>query len=71
MARKKAYYEEYHYNCMHGMQAEELYLDQEQKNDAEPLGTEKILQVLSCPQTAQGNQITCASYGDHFLSTGQ
>ena len=43
------YHEKYHYFGLHGLQTAELYDDQEQTDDAESAGDEKILQILQVP----------------------
>jgi len=43
------YHAKYHYFGLHGLQTAELYDDQEQKDDAESAGAEKILQILQIP----------------------
>jgi hypothetical protein len=42
-------HEKYHYVGLHGLQTAELYDDQEQEDDAESAGDEKILQILPVP----------------------
>jgi len=46
---RRFYHEKYHYLGLYGLQAAKLYDDQEQKDDAESAGTEKILQILQIP----------------------
>jgi len=43
------YHEKYHYFGLHGLQTAELYDNQEQEDDAESAGDEKILQILPVP----------------------
>jgi hypothetical protein len=43
------YHEKYYYFGLHGLQTAELYDDQEQEDDAESAGDEKILQILPVP----------------------
>ena len=44
-----SYHEEYYYFSLYGLQATELYDNQEQEDDAESVGDEKVLQILPVP----------------------
>jgi hypothetical protein len=46
---RRFYHEKYHYLGLHGLQTAKLYDDQEQENDAESAGAEKVLQILQVP----------------------